>query len=64
VDHNTPIEAPLGDLNCDGSVSEDDFWLLLDAWGPCPSEVSCPGDLDGNGAVDVVDFLLMLANWR
>ncbi len=30
------------------------------AWGPNPGH---PADFDGNGAVDVVDFLMLLANW-
>jgi probable HAF family extracellular repeat protein len=59
----TPFEQPLGDLSCDGSVSEDDFWLLLEAWGACPAAGGCPGDLDGDGAVGIVDFLMLLANW-
>jgi probable HAF family extracellular repeat protein len=59
----TPVESPPGDLTCDGSISVDDFWLLLDAWGPCPADGGCPADLNGNGTVNVVDFLILLANW-
>jgi probable HAF family extracellular repeat protein len=59
----TPAEAPLGDLDCDGSVSGDDFRLLLDAWGSCPADSGCPADLDHDGAVGIVDLLALLQNW-
>ena len=59
----TPIDPRTGDLTCDGSVSQDDFWLLLDAWGPCTPHEPCSADLDGDGQVGIVDFLLLLANW-
>ena len=59
----TPIQAPLGDLTCDGMVFLDDFELLLKSWGPCPSEGGCPADLDGDGAVGIVDFLILLGHW-
>ena len=59
----TPIDVPLGDLDCDCAVGFDDFERLLAAWGPCPGRSVCRGDLDGDGAVGVVDFLLLLANW-
>jgi hypothetical protein len=37
--------------------------MLLAAWGPCPPSGACLGDLDGDGTVGIVDFLLLLANW-
>lgn len=58
-----PIEALLADLTCDGQVGVDDFEALLDAWGPCPATGPCPGDLDGNGSVGIIDFLMLLASW-
>jgi len=33
---------------------------LLRAWGPCRD---CPEDLDGSGAVDLSDLLILLAQW-
>jgi hypothetical protein len=37
---------------------------MLADWGPCPAEPEpCPGDLDGDGKVEVDDFLLLLAHW-
>ena len=43
------------------------FWMLLAllaAWGACedPPE-PCPADVNGDGAVDVTDLLILLANW-
>ncbi|MHC4776236.1 MAG: hypothetical protein ACYTBR_13360, partial [Planctomycetota bacterium] len=40
-----------------------DFLILLSQWGPCGDCADCPADFDGNCAVDVVDFLIQLANW-
>jgi hypothetical protein len=56
---------PPGDIDGDGVVGVEDFLLLLEAWGPCPSPCPphCPADLDADCAVGVTDFLLMLANW-
>jgi hypothetical protein len=53
------------DLNGDGSVSVNDFLLLLSAWGDCPDPCppSCPADFDGNRTVGVTDFLVLLAKW-
>ena len=44
-------------------VGADDFQALLESWGPCPAEELCPGDLDGDGSVGIVDFLELLASW-
>jgi len=57
------VRAP-ADLNADGIVGHDDFWMLLDAWGPCPAPDPCPADLDGDGLVGVTDFLVLLASWN
>jgi hypothetical protein len=59
--HLTPVPRSLGDLNCDGEVSHEDLAMLLGAWGPCGAE--CPADIDGDGTVGILDFLLLLANW-
>jgi hypothetical protein len=58
-------DLPVGDLNGDGMVDTEDFFMLLALWGPCldPCPPACPGDLDENCVVDVVDFFLLLANW-
>ena len=62
-------EAP-GDVNCDLVVDIEDFLGVLGAWGACPDPPapgSCPADVapapDGDGVVDVLDFLDVLANW-
>jgi hypothetical protein len=57
----TPAQAPPGDVNCDGVVSDADFYLLLDAWGTCGAD--CPSDIDADGMVGILDFLLLLSNW-
>ena len=37
---------------------------LLAGWGPCPSPPTpCLADLDNDGAVSVLDFLILLASW-
>ena len=59
----TPVDVPIGDLDCDCMVNFDDFLMLVDGWGPCPPGGACPADLNGDGTVSVVDFLIMLANW-
>jgi hypothetical protein len=37
--------------------------MLLAAWGPCPRSGNCPADINGDGAVDVSDLLILLAAW-
>ena len=42
----------------------DDLLLLIGAWGPCPMPPTrCPADINGDGVVDVVDLLFLLAQW-
>jgi hypothetical protein len=102
------LDAPLGDLTCDGTVDVVDLVALFDAWGPCPAvglpgtcagscgEQSpdgcwcddsccqfddccedkfticggcdpalgtCPADLNGDGAVNVADLLILFDSW-
>jgi hypothetical protein len=37
-----------------------DILEVLAAWGPCPG---CPADLNGDGDVNVLDLLDVLAHW-
>ncbi len=53
----------LGDLTGDGVVGRDDLTELINSWGPCPECSACPADLDGDCAVGIRDFLILLANW-
>jgi len=49
-----------GDL--DGDVV--DLLALLSEWGDCPAPpAACPGDLNDDGVVDVLDLLILLGNW-
>lgn len=60
------LEAPLGDLNCDGMITVADLLALLSNWGPCDDCESlndCPGDLDLDCAVGLSDLLILLGNW-
>jgi len=59
----TPVDVRVGDLDGDCTVDLSDFYMLLEAWGPCPATGGCPGDLDSDGFVGIIDFLLLLANW-
>jgi hypothetical protein len=43
-------------------VGLDDFEALLNCWSSS-DEPCCVADLDLNGNVNVVDFLILLANW-
>jgi hypothetical protein len=49
------------DTDGDSDVDVDDFLIVLEQWGPCPS--GCPGDVTANGVVDVADFLTVLTRW-
>jgi len=55
----TPITPPVGDINGNCRVDTNDLMILLFEWGQSDS----PADLDGDGTVGIVDFLLLLANW-
>ncbi len=49
----------MADVNLDGVVDYEDVIDHLFLWGPC-DDVVCWGDLDTDGFVDVLDFLLLL----
>lgn len=57
------LAPPSPDLNDDGVVDVFDLLILLDAWGACPDEGSCPADLNRSGVVDVFDLLILLDAW-
>ena len=66
------LQAPLGDLNCDGVVSIADLLTLLSNWGYCfywnPEDGcllmgGCPGDLNLDCTVGTSDLLILLSNW-
>jgi hypothetical protein len=59
--------GPLPDEE-DGTVGVEDFFNLLQHWGPCAEPVACPGDTSGSegepdGTVGVEDFYDLLQHW-
>ncbi|MHC4220110.1 MAG: choice-of-anchor Q domain-containing protein, partial [Planctomycetota bacterium] len=57
-----PAVVVFADLDGDASVGFEDFETLMGCWSS-PEEPCCVADLDLDGAVDVVDFLILLAHW-
>lgn len=66
------LEAPLGDLNCDGVISTIDILELFANWGSCfywdPEDdceyhFGCPADLDLDCWVGLSDLEILLDNW-
>jgi aminopeptidase N len=51
------------DVNDDGFVGTNDFFALLQAWGPCADLQDCSADVDRDGTVGLDDFFLLLQNW-
>jgi subtilisin-like proprotein convertase family protein len=49
------------DTTNDGEVGTDDFFALLQNWGPCPA--TCPWDTNDDNEVGVDDFFALLQNW-
>jgi len=47
-----------GDLDSDGDVDLDDYWMFLDAFGACVGQpkYNAAADLDGDGCVTLVDY--------
>jgi hypothetical protein len=60
VNLNPALPCPW-DANADSDVGVDDFFALLQNWGPCP--VDCPWDYDDDNEVGVPDFFALLQNW-
>jgi len=70
VEVDPPGFAPLiewrvnGDPWCIGPVATtiraEDLELLFGNWGPCGGDPDCPGDVNGDGVVDVVDLLELI----
>jgi hypothetical protein len=57
-----PADVVFADLTGDGTVGPDDVETLLNCWSS-PDEQCCVADLDLDGVVGVVDFLILLGNW-
>jgi len=59
-DHNgVPDECEVcGDLDNDGNVDLDDYWMFLDAFGTCVGDpkYNAAADMDGDGCVTLVDY--------
>ncbi len=57
-----PCEPPWpvgADLNGDWSLDAYDVLDLVLSFGPC--EEPCAGDLDGGGAIDLIDLMMLMA---
>jgi hypothetical protein len=53
-----------GDVNCDLAVDSLDLAAVIAAWGSCRPDETCGADLNGSGAVDMDDLLLVIAHWK
>jgi hypothetical protein len=63
--HGPVARAVAGDLNCDCQVDVVDVQLVADRWR-CASGDPCyhaTCDLDGSGAIDVIDIMRVVADW-
>jgi hypothetical protein len=58
-----PASVTFADLNGDNVVGLDDFDALMGCWSSS-DEPCCIADLDMSGSVNVVDVLILLANWE
>lgn len=56
----TPVDVPLGDVDCDGVVGPSDLTMVLEHWGTC---MGCASDLNHDQDVGVADLLSILGNW-
>lgn len=53
-----------GDTNCNWFVDTADLFQVIDAWGMCPwPPLTCPGDVTGDGVVNVDDLLRVIQFW-
>jgi predicted outer membrane repeat protein len=57
-----PAAVTYADLDGDNVVGMDDLEALMGCWSSS-DEPCCVADLDLDGSVNVVDFLILLANW-
>jgi|GEM_PF-2139454 len=55
-----------GDLDGDGDVDIDDFWLFLDSFGTCVGDLKyiVEADLDEDGCITLVDYGMWIQCWR
>lgn len=56
------LESEYGDINLNGIVTHDDFEILQDNFGMMSGAGWADGDVDGNGAINLVDFNILKAN--
>ena len=49
------------DINCDGSIDELDFSIMMSQWGQAGTSLTA--DLNHDGTVDDLDFSILMANW-
>ncbi len=55
-----------GDLNGDGAVDGDDYWIFVDAFGWCVGapKYNPAADMDGSGCVNLLDYQSWLVCYR
>jgi hypothetical protein len=62
----TPTPTRIGDINGDGAVNCDDFYIFRCCFDPPHPECGSyhdKSDLNHDGIVDVIDFSVLLSNW-
>jgi hypothetical protein len=58
------IQVPTyGDIDGDGSVNQVDVDALFAAWGSCAGPDPCSEDVNGDGRMDSLDYLIVLCHW-
>jgi hypothetical protein len=68
------IAKPATDVTGEGAIDLNDVLAVLQQWGTCPelsqvadaglsAQMSCRGDLDGNGHIDACDLAMIIAQW-
>jgi subtilisin family serine protease len=52
------------DINQDGKISFSDLLMILNNWGECPEEETCPTDINQDGTTNQNDMDILFLNWN